>query len=157
MLRISDPAPLDNTLPHYLCIDKKKRQITLTDPATIHANQSKTTTSNNGSTETTTTGATATATNSTTENTTTTTQDRGPMVAAPKIFAFDNLFTNEDVQTDVSSSALSEVIPAVLEGTDGCLLTLGYPAAGNQSLFKRKISLIICNLLLKDSELYFKN
>lgn len=52
------------------------------------------------------------------------------MVAAPKLFAFDNLFTADDTQLDVCSSALSEVIPAVLEGTDGCLLTLGYPGVG---------------------------
>lgn len=104
MLRISDAAPSDTTKSHYLCIDKKKRQITLTDPATMAPN---------------TTATTAAATT-----------DRGPMVSAPKIFAFDNLFTHDDPQLDVSSSALSEVIPAVLEGTDGCLLTLGYPNAG---------------------------
>lgn len=28
------------------------------------------------------------------------------------------------------ASALSEVIPAVLEGSDGCLLAMGYPATG---------------------------
>lgn len=106
MLRISDAAPSDTTKPHYLCIDKKKRQITLTDPATMAPS----------------TTATAAAA---------ATQDRGPMVSAPKIFAFDNLFTHDDPQLDVSSSALSEVIPAVLEGTDGCLLTLGYPNAGS--------------------------
>lgn len=104
MLRISDAAPSDTTKTHYLCIDKKKRQITLTDPATMAPN--------------------------TTATTVAATTDRGPMVSAPKIFAFDNLFTHDDPQLDVSSSALSEVIPAVLEGTDGCLLTLGYPNAG---------------------------
>lgn len=108
MLRISDAVPSDTTRAHYMCIDKKKRQITLTDPATMALN----------------TTATATATVAAA------TQDRGPMVSAPKIFAFDNLFTHDDAQLDVSSSALSEVIPAVLEGTDGCLLTLGYPNAG---------------------------
>lgn len=107
MLRISDAAPSASTKPHYLCIDKKKRQITLTDPATMAPC---------------TTAAVTTAA---------ATQDRGPMVSAPKIFAFDNLFTHDDPQLDVSSSALSEVIPAVLEGTDGCLLTLGYPNAGS--------------------------
>lgn len=123
MLRISS---FDNTLPPYLCIDKKKRQIILTDPATIPPNISLSTNSNNLTTK----NLTTTTVNSTEESITIITQDRGPMVAAPKIFAFDNLFTNEDVQTDVTSSALSEVIPAVLEGTDGCLLTLGYPGAG---------------------------
>ncbi|XP_021702212.1 kinesin-like protein CG14535 isoform X2 [Aedes aegypti] len=58
------------------------------------------------------------------------TQERGPMVSAPKMFAFDALFTTEDSQHDICGSALSEVIPAVLEGSDGCLLSLGYPGAG---------------------------
>lgn len=109
MLRVSDAVPSDTTKSHYLCIDKKKRQITLTDPAT--------------------------AAPSTIATTAAATQDRGPMVSAPKIFAFDNLFTHDDPQLDVSSSALSEVIPAVLEGTDGCLLTLGYPNAGSSYFF----------------------
>lgn len=98
MLRIADNTPADGAVPHYLCIDKKKRQVTLTDPATLVAAASS--------------------------------QERGPMVAAPKMFAFDGLFTGDDTQSDVCSSALSEVIPAVLEGSDACLLTLGYPAAG---------------------------
>lgn len=64
-------------------------------------------------------------------------QERGPKVSSPKIFAFDNLFTDEDSQADVTASALSEVIPAVLEGTDGCLLTIGYPESGlNTFLFE---------------------
>uniref|UniRef100_A0A182JH04 Uncharacterized protein n=1 Tax=Anopheles atroparvus TaxID=41427 RepID=A0A182JH04_ANOAO len=56
--------------------------------------------------------------------------ERGPMVSAPKMFAFDALFTTEDSQQDICGTALSEVIPAVLEGSDGCLLSLGYPGAG---------------------------
>lgn len=91
--------------PHFLSADKKKRQVTLTDPTSI---------------------STATAT-----------QERGPMVAAPKMFAFDGMFTSEDTQAEVCASALSEVIPAVLEGSDACLLTLGYPAAGKSLTFTR--------------------
>lgn len=89
--------------PHFLSADKKKRQVTLTDPNTS------------------TTPAAAS------------TQERGPMVAAPKMFAFDGMFTDDDTQADVCASALSEVIPAVLEGSDACLLTLGYPAAGKSN------------------------
>lgn len=100
MLRITESALTEGSQPHYLSIDKKKRQITLTDP---------------------TTSASASSAAS---------QERGPKVAAPKIFAFDNLFTDEDAQCDVTSSALSEVILAVLDGTDGCLLTLGYAESG---------------------------
>lgn len=90
----------EGSQPHYLSIEKKKRQITLTDLTTTSTPSSAAS------------------------------QERAPKVAAPKIFAFDNLFTDEDAQSDVTSSALSEVIPAVLEGTDGCLFTLGYAESG---------------------------
>ncbi|XP_055632342.1 kinesin-like protein CG14535 [Toxorhynchites rutilus septentrionalis] len=86
--------------PSYLTVDKKKRQVTLCETQTNLAGSSAAT------------------------------QERGPMVSAPKMFAFDALFTTEDSQQDVCGSALSEVIPAVLEGSDGCLLSLGYPGAG---------------------------
>ncbi|XP_073827440.1 kinesin-like protein CG14535 isoform X2 [Musca autumnalis] len=99
MLRVSD-THTDPDTPHFMTVDKKKRQVTLTDPAAA---------------------SNLAACSS---------QERGPMVAAPKMFAFDNLFTAEDQQSDVCASALSEVIPAVLEGSDGCLLTIGYPNSG---------------------------
>ncbi|XP_053692242.1 kinesin-like protein GA13060 [Sabethes cyaneus] len=85
----------------YLTVDKKKRQVTLCETQTNLAACSSAAT-----------------------------PERGPMVSAPKMFAFDALFTTEDSQHDVCGSALSEVIPAVLEGSDGCLLSLGYPGAG---------------------------
>ncbi|XP_052898362.1 kinesin-like protein CG14535 [Anopheles moucheti] len=114
MLRVSDdpprqastgeqqdqPAPGSTTgtsAPTYLTVDKKKRQVTLTE---------------------------------TQSNATMAPSERGPMVSAPKMFAFDALFTTEDTQQDICGTALSEVIPAVLEGSDGCLLSLGYPGAG---------------------------
>ncbi|XP_055388108.1 uncharacterized protein LOC129616484 [Condylostylus longicornis] len=100
MLRVSD-VNTDQETQHFMTVDKKKRQVTLTDPTTI-------------------TNVTTIATQA----------DRAPMVAAPKMFAFDNLFTADDQQSDVCSSALSEVIPAVLEGSDGCLLSIGYPNTG---------------------------
>ncbi|XP_058122608.1 kinesin-like protein CG14535 [Anopheles ziemanni] len=118
MLRVSDdpprqpgdtsqdqPAPGSTTTtttatPTYLTVDKKKRQVTLTETTGLH-------------------GSAATAQS-----------ERGPMVSAPKMFAFDALFTTEDSQQDICGTALSEVIPAVLEGSDGCLLSLGYPGAG---------------------------
>nr|XP_014103110.1 kinesin-like protein CG14535 isoform X2 [Bactrocera oleae] len=99
MLRVSD-AHTDTEHPHFMAVDKKKRQVTLTDPSAASALASSTS------------------------------QERGPMVAAPKMFAFDSLFTAEDQQSDLCASALSEVIPAVLEGSDGCLLTIGYPNSG---------------------------
>lgn len=72
MLRISDNPPEDPDIVNYLSIDKKKRQVTLTDPSTNLGAQTNA-------------GA----------------QERGPMVSAPKIFAFDSLFTAEDNQVSV--------------------------------------------------------
>lgn len=76
MLRVADThsetATADGSTPpaHFMALDKKKRQVTLTDP-TAAAN-------------------TAVAAS--------TSQERGPMVAAPKMFAFDSLFTADDQQ-----------------------------------------------------------
>ena len=67
MLRVSDSQPEGET---YLSIDKKKRQVTLSEPTSTQTPQS----------------------------TTSTAQDRGPMVSAPKMFAFDALHTSEDSQ-----------------------------------------------------------
>lgn len=46
-----------------------------------------------------------------------------------QFFSFSS-FPLQLIQIDVCASALSEVIPAVLEGSDGCLLAIGYPGAG---------------------------
>ncbi|KAG5676165.1 hypothetical protein PVAND_006014 [Polypedilum vanderplanki] len=105
MLRVSDSPPTTvdgERSASHLSIDKKKRQVTLCEPS-----------SGQGSSQ--------------NQNQT---QDRGPMVSAPKMFAFDALHTSDDSQIDVCASALTEVIPAVLDGSDGCLLAIGYPAAG---------------------------
>ena len=55
-------------------------------------------------------------------------------VAAPKMFAFDGLFTDEDVQSDVASSALMESIHGVVSGVDGCLFAFGHASLGKLSL-----------------------
>ena len=72
MLRVSDnpiQQPNDQVTPSFMSIDKKKRQVTLTEPQAA---------------------------------TTTNAQERGPMVSAPKMFAFDSLFTSEDSQVITS-------------------------------------------------------
>lgn len=77
MLRVSDQPSTDGDKSvSYLSIDKKKRQVTLSEPTqTPQPGQSPT--SNSGS---------AAA------------QERGPMVSAPKMFAFDALHTFDDSQ-----------------------------------------------------------
>ena len=105
MLRVSDnPQPSEkDSSTSFMNIDKKKRQVMLSDTATTSAPST----------------------------------ERGPLVSAPKMFAFDSLFTPEDSQYDVCGSALSEAIPAVLEGSDACFLSFGYPRAGELDYKKR--------------------
>ncbi|PSN34765.1 hypothetical protein C0J52_21183 [Blattella germanica] len=57
-------------------------------------------------------------------------EDRRVGVAAPKMFAFDAIFSQDDSQTEVCSSALTDVIHAVINGTDGCLFCFGHARLG---------------------------
>ena len=58
-------------------------------------------------------------------------EERKVGVAAPKMFAFDNVFTDEDSQEDVAHSALSDIIASVVSGgTDGCLFCFGHANLG---------------------------
>lgn len=69
MLRVSDNQPEGEKNDGYLSINKKKRQVTLSEPTTTQTPQPSTSA-----------------------------QERGPMVSAPKMFAFDALHTSEDSQ-----------------------------------------------------------
>lgn len=72
MLKVSDNPPTEEAgQSSCLSIDKKKRQVTLTEsnPNAVCNNA----------------------------------QERGPMVSAPKMFAFDSLFTAEDPQVSLHS------------------------------------------------------
>ncbi|XP_054264787.1 kinesin-like protein CG14535 isoform X1 [Macrosteles quadrilineatus] len=57
-------------------------------------------------------------------------QDRRVAVAAPKMFAFDAIFTEDDNQMDVTSTALVDILHAVINGSDGCLLCFGHSKLG---------------------------
>ncbi|XP_038214932.1 kinesin-like protein CG14535 isoform X1 [Zerene cesonia] len=57
-------------------------------------------------------------------------EDRKVGVAAPKMFAFDAIFSQDDSQIELSSSALTDVIHAVINGTDGCLFCFGHAGLG---------------------------
>ncbi|GFU10635.1 kinesin-like protein KIF26B [Trichonephila clavipes] len=47
-------------------------------------------------------------------------------VAAPKMFAFDAIFSPDDNQAEVCSSSLCDVITSVVGGSDGCLFVYGH-------------------------------
>ncbi|XP_045480277.1 kinesin-like protein CG14535 isoform X2 [Harmonia axyridis] len=57
-------------------------------------------------------------------------EDRRVGVAAPKMFAFDAIFSQDDSQTEVCSAALTDVIHAVINGMDGCLFCFGHAGLG---------------------------
>ena len=81
-------------------MDKKKRQVTLFDPSQAR----------NCSAE--------------------TNPEAPPVPAAPKMFAFDGLFTDEDPQIEVCASALVDPIHAVVQGTDAALFCFGHSSLG---------------------------
>ncbi|XP_042204838.1 kinesin-like protein KIF26B isoform X2 [Homarus americanus] len=51
-------------------------------------------------------------------------------IAAPKMFAFDGIYTHEDSQTEICSAALTDVIVAVLRGADGAVFSFGQSNLG---------------------------
>ena len=57
-------------------------------------------------------------------------EDRKVGVAAPKMFAFDGVFTSEDNQEEVSAASLTDIIAAVINGSDGCLFCFGHASLG---------------------------
>ena len=57
-------------------------------------------------------------------------EERKVGVAAPKMFAFDNVFTDQDSQEEVANSALSDIIASVVNGNDGCLFCFGHANLG---------------------------
>ncbi|KAL3873285.1 hypothetical protein ACJMK2_036421 [Sinanodonta woodiana] len=49
---------------------------------------------------------------------------------APKMFAFDGVFSPDDSLTEICASSLTEIIQGVVAGFDGCLFTYGYSKLG---------------------------
>lgn len=86
MLKVSDNPPTEEAgQSSCLSIDKKKRQVTLTEsnPNAVCNNA----------------------------------QERGPMVSAPKMFAFDSLFTAEDPQvSSFHCITIGRFSPARIQG-----------------------------------------
>ncbi|KAM4633495.1 kinesin-like protein KIF26A [Polymixia lowei] len=58
-----------------------------------------------------------------------TTQRRSP-ASAPKIFAFDAVFSQDASQAEVCSGTVAEVIQSVVNGADGCIFCFGHANLG---------------------------
>ncbi|XP_071832300.1 uncharacterized protein [Apostichopus japonicus] len=51
-------------------------------------------------------------------------------VAAPKMFAFDNIFEQDASQMEVCSNSVADIVSAVVNGADGCLFGYGHSHLG---------------------------
>ena len=88
ILRVANSGVIDEKKSSFFKMDKKKKQVTLLAPDNHreHSEQSETAESPGGE------------------------QKRSLDVSAPKMFAFDGLYTDEDGQNDLSSSSLCDII-----------------------------------------------
>ncbi|TSO25211.1 Kinesin-like protein KIF26A [Bagarius yarrelli] len=57
------------------------------------------------------------------------THRRTPL-AAPKMFAFDAVFTQDASQAEVCSGTVAEIIQSVVNGADGCIFSFGHAKLG---------------------------
>ncbi|KAK6182778.1 hypothetical protein SNE40_010388 [Patella caerulea] len=59
-----------------------------------------------------------------------TSASRRSAVAAPKMFAFDGVFSPDDSLTEVCAGSLSDILQSVVSGADGCLFSYGHSRLG---------------------------
>ncbi|KAG1654119.1 Kinesin-like protein KIF26B [Nymphon striatum] len=108
MLRIPPVSQNSDSGSSFISLDSRKKQVTVYDPSTCgFVNNPK---SGNGQSQTSVAGRSR--------------------VTAPKIFAFDAIFSQDDSQTEVCCSALTDIIQAVVNGADGCLFCYGHGELG---------------------------
>ena len=108
ILRVANSGVIDEKKGSFFKMDQKKKQVTLLEPDNKEARGE--TTGLDGEEE--------------------ESSKRRVDVSAPKMFAFDGLFTDEDGQNDLSSSALTDILHSVLGGSDGTLFCFGHANLG---------------------------
>ena len=57
-------------------------------------------------------------------------EDRKVGVAAPKMFAYDGIYSTADPQEQIAGAGLTDVISAVMNGNDGCVFCFGHNNLG---------------------------
>ena len=108
ILRVANSGVIDERKGSFFKMDQKKKQVTLLEPDNKEARGE--TTGLDGEEE--------------------ESSKRRVDVSAPKMFAFDGLFTDEDGQNELSSSALTDILHSVLGGSDGTLFCFGHANLG---------------------------
>ena len=107
-MRVANSGVIDEKKGSFFKMDQKKKQVTLLEPDNKESRGE--TTGLDGEEE--------------------ESSKRRVDVSAPKMFAFDGLFTDEDGQNDLSSSALTDILHSVLGGSDGTLFCFGHANLG---------------------------
>ena len=107
-MRVANSGVIDERKGSFFKMDQKKKQVTLLEPDNKEARGE--TTGLDGEEE--------------------DSNKRRVDVSAPKMFAFDGLFTDEDGQNELSSSALTDILHSVLGGSDGTLFCFGHANLG---------------------------
>ena len=104
ILRVANSGVIDEKKTAFFKMDKKKKQVTLLAPDNQrdHCELAEADTESR----------------------------RGLDVAAPKMFAFDGLYTDEDGQTELSGSSLCDILTSVVNGSDGTLFCFGHANLG---------------------------
>ena len=108
ILRVANSGVIDEKKGSFFKMDQKKKQVTLLEPDSRERTE---TTGVDGKEE-------------------DESSKRRVDVSAPKMFAFDGLFTDEDGQNELSSSALTDILHSVLGGSDGTLFCFGHANLG---------------------------
>ena len=106
ILRVANSGVIDEKKSSFFKMDKKKKQVTLLAPDN-HREHAETP-----------------------EEGGEPGQKRCLDVSAPKMFAFDGLYTDEDGQNELSGSSLCDILQAVVNGTDGTLFCFGHANLG---------------------------
>ena len=107
-MRVANSGVIDEKKGSFFKMDQKKKQVTLLEPDNKEARGE--TTGLDGEEE--------------------ESSKRRVDVSAPKMFAFDGLYTDEDGQNELSGSSLCDILQAVVNGTDGTLFCFGHANLG---------------------------
>ena len=107
ILRVANSGVIDDKKSSFFKMDKKKKQVTLLAPDNQRDHSELEETERSDSEP-----------------------RRSLDVSAPKMFAFDGLFTDEDGQAELSGSSLCDILSSVVNGSDGTLFCFGHANLG---------------------------
>ena len=106
LLRVAGSASQEETdsgVSSWMTIDQRRKQVNLLDPSMIPCGG----------------GAVP--------------RSRSELPLAPKMFSFDSIFSPESTQSEIGAAALVDLVQAVVNGVDGCLISYGHAKLGKEN------------------------